>query len=99
MRTTFQLAGGAHARSQANGATPRRWLASPPPQPVTPAATARAATARLALSRLRPTARTPPPPPPGPPLLSESWSPPLSCGMPLEVDGGFFGVGDDDERP
>src|SRR3954452_16186549 len=99
MRTTFQLAGGGAGRSQANGAASRRWLASPPPQRVTPAATARAATARLALSRVRLIVQTPPSPSSGPPLLSESWSPPLSCGMPLEVDGGFFGVGDDDERP
>ena len=28
----------------------------------------------------------------GPPLLSASWSPPLSCGMPLLVVGGGGGV-------
>src|SRR6185312_2219294 len=37
----------------------------------------------------------PPSPSSGPPLLSESWSPPLFCGMPLDADGGFFGAGDD----
>jgi len=35
----------------------------------------------------------PPSPSSGPPLLSESWSPPLFCGMPLDVDGDFFAAG------
>src|SRR4051812_13900057 len=94
MRATFQFVGGGAGRSQANGPVPR-WLAWPPPQAVTPAASASAATTRPALTRVRLIVQMPPSPSSGPPLLSESWSPPLFCGMPLDVDGGFFGAGED----
>src|SRR6187200_2677356 len=53
MRATFQPVGGGAGRSQANGPATRRWLAWPPPQPVTPAVRASAATTSPALARVR----------------------------------------------
>src|SRR5689334_12604101 len=68
MRATFQLAGGAAGRSQANAPEARRWLELPPPALAitSPAITTRARTP-TAVARLRVTAHTPPS------LLQESW--------------------------
>src|SRR5437764_4846927 len=44
-------------------------------------------------SRVRLIAQMAPSPSLGPPLLSESWSPPLFCGMPLLDGGAGFGAG------
>src|ERR1700750_680726 len=53
MRATFQPVGGGAGRSQANGPATRRWLAWPPPQPLTPAVRASTATTRPARARIR----------------------------------------------
>src|SRR4051794_16996718 len=86
--------GGAEAGcSQANGPELWRRLDWPPPQPVRPGIRTTAPTAmatRPGLRRGRLIAQMPPSPSLGPPLLSESWSPPLFCGMPLL---GGFGAG------
>src|SRR4051812_29701734 len=49
--------------------------------------------ARNATSAGGASAQMPPSPSSGPPLLSESWSPPLFCGMPLDFGAAAAGFG------